>query len=538
MAAGAPLGGLILACAVGAVRMFPEWLVVGSSLLLLSVLGFAAGAKFERKRASHRRPAPPLVEPFLLAFAGLTAVVLEYPSVLRHPFLTPLRGLSVTVATALLVAITLLGALALGGKNGGRVGALLMAASIALFVFAAWRLSLSPPIDETGGAPSNQTVLFGIDSMSQADEHSVLKSSVARLAGTWYERPVPPGLLTNSVWPAIVLDRPVRETGVFLVFQTPDWEGASFNLVETARERGCRTLAMFSTRFSFYLGRDAGFEVDRSGPRGWLQLATAYVKDGSVFLPVALARVGPIPGAISPANHSGTFSYDLRRDVHSILTSGTASGCSLIGAHLDYMHQTAFPPFSEMTASERRAVRSARVDLVRDLTFSWQPPIVTGDPLDIERWKLANLQRVIVAELERTRFLSSEKANRLVLFSDHGNRRRINDDNFGDPRYHRVIFVTFGIPPRDPEDPISLLDISSMLGYADAARKSADPVVEYTNVTAEEWGELSRSARLLSNGRVLLDGTIVRGAGARLKGFRPYAPGGYFPSPLRRDPPL
>jgi hypothetical protein len=192
-----------------------------------------------------------------------------------------------------------------------------------------------------------------------------------------------------------------------------------------------------------------------------------------------------------------------------------------------------------MTARERGAVRSARVGAVKDMTLDWQPPLVSGDPIGIERWKLAYVQRVLVDELTRTGFLSPEKENRLVLFSDHGNRRGINDDNFGEPRYHRVIFATLGVPARDPREPVSLLDIPGMLGVEDPARPGkADPVVEYTNATSDEWRTLMKSARLRANGRISLYPAIVGSIGSRLRAFAPYSSGGYVPSPVRRSPPI
>jgi hypothetical protein len=480
----------------------------------------------------------PLAEPLLLAVAGVAGVALQYPSVLRHPVLTPLRWLSVATATGILLALVVFLGLALGWRKGGQRGALLTVLAAGGTVLAVWRLSRPPAIPTAQEAGSKQTVLFGVDSLSQTDEVTHLREGVSRLGGIWYEKPVPPGLLTNSVWPAIVLDRPVSETGVFLVFQTPDWKGASYNLIRRASQKGCRTFALFSSRITFYLGKDAGFDVDRGGSRGWLHLATAFVKDGSVFFPVLLPHLRAIPLSISQVNQSGTFAYDVRREVHDILTIGDQEKKpAFVAAHLDYLHTTAYPPLSELTPAERSAVRAARVELIRDPGLDWQPSLVTGDPLSIEGWKLAFLEKVILGEIDRTRFLSAEKGNRMILFSDHGNRRRINDDNFGEPRYHRVLFATFGVAARDPTIPISLRDIPAMFGYVDSGRKNADPMVEYTNVTGPEWQELIGTAKLQGDGRVLLDPSIVKRAGARLKGFRPYTAGGYFPSPLRRDPP-
>ncbi len=535
--AGVPAGALLAGSAIGALWMAPEWLLVGICAFLLSVLlfsGISAALPFpavERRRGT-------IAEPLLAAVAGVSGVALEYPAVLRHPALIPLRSLSVAAASGILVGFALAFGFALGWRQRGRRGALLTTAAAALLVLLGWRASRPPATPKSERAGRGQTVLFGIDSLSQTDDVSILREGVRRLGGVWYERPVPPGLLTNSVWPAIVMDRPVSETGVFLVFQTPDWDGASFNVVRRARELGCRTYAMFSSRITFYLGSEAGFEVDLSGPRGWLHYATSFVKDGSAFLPIVLPHLREIPGAITPANQTGTFSYDLRREVHSVLTAGARSPCAFIAEHLDYLHQTAYPRYSELTSTERAAVREARAREIRDVSLDWQPPVVTADPLSVEKWKLRRLQTVVLEEIERSGFLAPEKSNRLILFSDHGSRRRLNEGNFGDPRYHRVVFATFGVAPRDPNEPMSLLDIPEMIGLADESRPGrADPVVEYANATGDEWKALMKSARLYVNGRVSLDPAIVRRIGERLQGFRPYGNGGYFPAPLRRTPP-
>jgi hypothetical protein len=369
--------------------MAPAWIVAGALVLLVSVSLFAWLSATLRSNRGGRTAR--LVEPVLLALAGLAGVALEYPSILRHPGLTPIRELSVGTATWVLLALTALIWIAFGWCRAGARGGIVSVFAGSLLVLAVWRLARPPALPDDA-AGSSQTVLLGIDSLAQTDDIGRLRQEVERLGGVWYEKPVPPGLLTNSVWPAIVLDRPVSETGVFFVYQTPDWKGASFNMIERARRRGCRTVAHFSSQITFYLGSNAGFDVDRSGPRGWLHFATAFVKDGSVFLPIILPRLGSLPFAVSPVNQSGTFAYDLRREVHDILTVGASEKCAFVAAHLDYLHENAYPPFSEMTPTERQAVRSARVSLVQDLALHWQPPVVTGDPLEVEKWKLAYLQ--------------------------------------------------------------------------------------------------------------------------------------------------
>jgi hypothetical protein len=322
-----------------------------------------------------------------------------------------------------------------------------------------------------------------------------------------------------------------------MIYQSVDWSRSPFQLVRRASDSGCQTISFFSDQFTTYVGSTAGFDRIRSGPKGWLQLATAGLKDASVFLPVALPLLPRIPGARTPANQSGTFAFDLRREIDAILTEGT-SRCTFVAGHIDYLHQPLYPRYSDLTPSQRSIVHRSRVEALQDLSLDWQFPVIPGDELQLYSWKSRRLQDLLAQEIRATGYLEPSKKNRLVLFSDHGNRRALTGENFGKPQYHRVIFATFGIPARDPTLPISLLDISSMLGYSEPGREKADPIVEYTDVTGPEWKQLMRSAKLLFNGRVLLDPGIVRRAGERLRAFRPYSPGGYFPAPVQRPPPV
>jgi hypothetical protein len=254
-----------------------------------------------------------------------------------------------------------------------------------------------------------------------------------------------------------------------------------------------------------------------------MQLATAVVKDASVFLPVGLQRLPRIPAARTPTNQSGTYAFDLRQEIRSILTSGSGP-CTFVAGHLDYLHQPLYPRFSELTRQERAAVLGAPVNSLQDLSLDWSYPVVPGDALGVYGWKLRHIQQLLAEEIEQTEFLDPAKGNRLILFSDHGNRSGLSEENFADPRYHRVVLATFGVAARDPTSPISLLDIPDLLGFRDPTRPgAADPVVEYTNGTPPEWSLLMGTANLISDGQVILDPQIVRAIGMRLRGYRPYA---------------
>jgi len=133
---------------------------------------------------------------------------------------------------------------------------------------------------------------------------------------------------------------------------------------------------------------------------------------------------------------------------------------------------------------------------------------------------------MIADEINRTRFLAPEKNNRLILFSDHGNRRELNANNFGKPVYHRVVLATFSIPPTSNlKKPISLLDISSMIGILDPTTPlgPADPVVQFALTTKAEWSTMAHTTKIHLDGEISLDSTILTAIKERLKGFRPYS---------------
>lgn len=524
---GVPTPMLLAGAAGGALKMLPEIAVgiailLGVSLLISAVLGAAA----KRGPVPVKSPAPLVlaIEPLSLFLAAVLGAASEYPALLRHPVLLLLRPFPVGIAVVILGIGSVFFAGALGRNRGGRRG-LVFGVLAAALVATLTRMAAIPigraPTQTSG---SHARVILGIDSISQADDVSSLRREVGRSGGIWYDKAVPPGLLTNSVWPAILLARPPSETGILLIFQNTDWSKFPDSLARRAQKKGCATFAYFESRFTAHVDREAGFDVDRSGPRGWLQPATAAVKNASVLLPILQARLPPIPGAITPTNQTGAFNYDLRRKIREVLTVRSDRSCTFVASHFDYLHQTAFPAMSEMSAEERGLVRSTRAGEIVDPSLEWQFPLMHVDPLQLYLWKKARIQRIIAEELRTTRFLDPRKQNQLVIFSDHGSRRAITEKNFGRLRYHHVLLATFGAEARDPSDPISLLDISELLGLGDPSRPGpAAPVVQYTNATGDEWNRLIKSARLRASGEVSFDPAILRAIGKRLQGYEPYA---------------
>ncbi len=311
-----------------------------------------------------------------------------------------------------------------------------------------------------------------------------------------------------------------------------DWSKVPYDLVREARRAGFTTYSYFSDQLTTYVGTEAGFDVNRSGPMGWLQLATATLKNDSVFLPVALPRLPPLPGARTPRNQSGTFGFDVAAELDDILTTTAPGRRAFSAGHLDYLHQPLFPKLDDLTAAERRTVLRSPVSSAQDFSVDWQYPEIPGDALGLYRWKIQHIQKVVADAATRTGYLDPSRKNRLVLFSDHGNRKNLTEQNFANPSYWNVLCATFGVPPRDPQEPISLLDLPEMLGFPDAKRPGpAPPAVQFAGINAKESAQLS-SAYFLLDGRIIANPRVMAGIGKRIKEYRPFsAPGVYFPAP-------
>jgi len=426
--------------------------------------------------------------------AIVTGASIWYPAVLGQPLFVLLNGVPVAGVVALLIGGVVLGA-CFAGRPGKRVRL-----AVALIVFGA--LSPVPLIVRTafegviGRRPD--VVVLGIDSVSHDDGHAQISDWVNARGGVWYTKAVAPGLLTNPVWTSVLTMQPLRAHGVFHAFQ--HLPPAVPRFISAARAAGYRTVSVFPDQFTTAVGSRAGFDEDRSGPVGWRQLLLATVADNSLLLPLlkpALPRLWPSP---SPWNHAGTFTYDVRREVRAILRAGSRTHRTLVAAHLTYAHIRAYPATMDLSWEEVWSIARSPAGAIRDRTFDWQDVDRLSDPVPLNAWKLRHLQRVIASEVDTSRFLAD--GGQLVLFSDHGNRAGLSLDTFGQERYYRVLLATVGLPARCPQEPISLIDIGSLVGLAETR---AEPSVEFAIAPEGLWPALVQTARLRWPGDVELD---------------------------------
>jgi hypothetical protein len=503
-------------------------------LTVLSLLIFSALSRSSGPEAVAPATSWIWLEPILLSIAIFAGIALEYPAVLANPFLLSLRSVSIGIAMAIVAGLALSIALLLGVRAGGARGAWQWTIAMATVTAVSWMIGRAPVRSGSRQAPAGSVVLLGIDSLSQSDDLGKLRAFTIDRGGTWYDHAVTPGLLTNAVWGALLQHRLVRETGVWEIFMTADWSKVPYDLVREAHRQGFTTYSYFSDQFTTYVGTEAGFDVNRSGPMGWLQLATASLKNDSVFLPVALPRLPSLPGAKTPSNQSGTFGFDVAGEIETILTTNAPGGRAFSAGHLDYLHQPLYPKLSDLTAEEKRIVLHSPVVSAQDFSFDWQYPPIPGDALGLYRWKIRHVQDVVSQAIERTRYLDPARKNRLVLFSDHGNRKNLNEDDFANPSYWNVVCATFGIPSRESSAPISLLEIPGMLGFPDPSRPGdAAPAVQFAGINEQESAQLSQAYFLL-DGRIIANPKVMAGIGKRIKEYRPFqSPGIYLPAPAQ-----
>lgn len=523
------IGGMF----AGIGRMWPEFLFGGLLLFVFTTTLFAlvsrlAGRSGESKLVAFLYRG---FEPLLFTLAVAVGVASEFPGLLRHSAFRLLRDVSVLTAILLMVGAVLVVAATYGFVRNRWRGALVLTAAVVSITGGSWLLAQLPFSLRTHTAQHSAIVLLGIDSISQADDVRPLYELTAASGGVWYQRPMTPGLLTNAVLPSIFMSRYPRENGVFFIFQSVDWKRAPWNLVEEAKRRGYETWSYFSGQFTCYLGSQAGFDHDRSSPKGWIHLTSSGLKDASVFLPLILPRLPRLPFSVTAPNQDGTFTYDLQEELEEILSSGSGGRRPFIAGHVDYLHASNYPRMRDLTSAQRRAVLRADVDAIQDMSLHWQYPEASGDPIGVYGWKIAHAQRALARAIERTRFLDPQRRNRLVIFSDHGRRIGVTRRNFGEPQYHRVILATFGVPPRDPRLPISLMDIPQLIGMPAPGREIPhEPRVEYANANQMEWLLLAhslearkRGSRFEFDGEVLLDPLIIAEIGERLTAYTPYA---------------
>jgi hypothetical protein len=458
-----------------------------------------------------------MFEPGLLFISVHFGSALIYPAVLSHPVFIPLESFSVWMVTVILGTGVLTGSCLLASKGSGlRVLAIIAAAGLLAPVPTTWHGLWSRP--PSGQAP---LVLLGLDSLSHDDNLGTLKAWSQQNRGTWYSRAVPPGLLTNSVWTSMIMMQPVREHGVFHILQHfPETKGKK-TLIEKAQAAGYRTVSVFSDQVTSWVGKEAGFDDDRSGPLGWRQLATSVVENASLLLPLFRPLIPGLPLSAVPANHVGTFTYDLAREFKEIFSMRDSRRPIFVAAHSTYLHTAIFPRYTELSREESQRVLRAPVHSLWDpSSFDWGASPAT-EPLRLRKWKVQQLQKTIIQSIERTKFLSPERGGHLLIFSDHGNRTGLNADNFWEERYHHVLLVTFGLQTQRPEKPISLLDAGSLLGLV-PTMAPFDPIVEFALSQPSEWSALGKDARPRWDGSIDLDEGILSEIFVRLRSYRPW----------------
>jgi hypothetical protein len=304
------------------------------------------------------------------------------------------------------------------------------------------------------------------------------------------------------VWASILTMTPVREHGVFHTFQPiPSVPPA---LISRARANGYHTVSVFTDQFTCAVGSRAGFDEDRSGPAGWRQLLLAIVADNSLLIPLlrpALPRIWP---SLTPPNHAGTYTYDLRREVRGIFRAGAKDRRTLVAAHINYAHHPAYPSARDLSWAELLQIAQAPAARLSDRTFDWQDRDEESDPVKLHVWKLKHVQEVITAEVDASQYLGDGR--RLVVFSDHGDRAGLELETFADKRYYHVPLATFGLAAQCPQEPISLIDIAALLDLSDG---HAAPSVEFTMAPKEQWLTLLQTSRVRWPGDVDLDRDLL-----------------------------
>jgi hypothetical protein len=494
-------GQALLGAAAGVVVLAPDFLAVGALGLVTSTLVFGALAAAGLVEARSRRALA--AEPVVLLLAAFFGMSLCYPAVLAHPVLTVARTLPVLVVTAGLGLVAVACAAACGhGWRGGIVAVVVLAIGLAVPqpVERQW---LRTPT----GAGRAPLVVLGLDSLSHGDDLGPLRALGERPGGAWYTHAVSPGLLTNAVWTSILVARPVREHGIFHTFQA--FPAVADTLVSRARRAGLRTVSVFPDQITCAVGSQAGFDEDRSGPVGWRQLATQLVENASLVLPVARPLLPAALRGSVPANHAGTFAYDIDRELDGIFAEGDRGGRALVVAHLTYLHHARFPSYGELGAEERHRVWWAPAGDVRDRSFDWQDQHASSDALELRPWKVRRLTTALEAAIARTGFFAPERGGELVVLADHGDRLGLTPNTFWKPEYHHVPLLTVGLPARpDTDAPISLLDVRNLIGLGpdDAPH---DPAVEFTVSAPRQWPQLVRSVQLAWDGSVTLDEALL-----------------------------
>jgi hypothetical protein len=505
-----PISIAFFAAAGGTLLLMPDFICVGI-ILMVPCLVFFSLLDSSGMLQPLDYPLSFSLEPILLFMSCFFALLLYYPILLHYPLLSPIRPLPVWLATIVIGVIVLVGSV-LYASPGSRfkVSLSIGMAGLLLVSFCEFCNSYRP-----GNHSLNKTsaiVLLGLDSLSYSDDLSIISNWAQSNQGTVYQQAITPGLLTNSVWTSLIAMQPVDRHGVFHAFQRYYPEDGK-TMVDAARKAGYLTISMFPDQFSCWIASETDFDVHRDGPIGWRQIATACVEDSSVLLPLIRPLLPKFPFSSVPKNHIGTYNYDLGTELDDIFSH---TGKTFIAAHNTYLHSTRYAKYSELSHDEIINVLKAKVGEINDKTLDWQYRSSSDDPIQTRKWKIVHLQKNLITSLERTGFL--KHGGRLVIFSDHGDRARLDDSNFTNPQYHHVLFVSFGLPKySDPEQPVSLLDIPGIIGFKKYSKSPS--VVEFTLSRPDEWVNLIKSAKLDWDGTVGLDNELLSDIFKRLKSY-------------------
>jgi hypothetical protein len=494
---------------VGVVLLAPDFAVAALLVCAASVMIFRRlGRPADDSRSRSGRLA---LEPIAFLLAVLWGSGLWYPTVLTNPFLLPFWSFPAVVVLSLLWVVVIV----VANNASPRGNRLRIAATLTA-------VGLLAPLPATmgwardSGRPSDIVVL-GLDSVSQNDDVEALRKWIESADGAWYSRAVAPALFTNPVWASVIEMQPVRAHGVFHTFQPLPQRRAPF--VEAARQAGFRTVSVFSDQLTCAVGSEAGFDEDRSGPRGWRQLVLRIVENSSILLPLVRPVLPRLPWSVAPPNHAGTFTYDLDREMREILFSGTEGERTLVAAHLTYLHMPAYPRLVDLTRAEMVKVFRAPAGSLRDRTFDWQDRETPLDALPLHTWKLTRLQSALTSAVDDTSF--TKRGGRLLVFSDHGDRDGLVTENFTERRYYNVILATIGLPRRDVTQPISLIDIASLSGIRTGA-EPVNPAVEFVHYPSEMWPQLVSSVKLRWSGSVEMDRRALDDLRKHLRTHQPW----------------
>jgi hypothetical protein len=261
-------------------------------------------------------------------------------------------------------------------------------------------------------------------------------------------------------------------------------------------------------------------------------MATAWLKDAGVVMPLLLPLLPEAPLSATPRNQVDTFTYDLEADLLRIV--GAAGRRTLVAAHVTFLHENRYPSFREMTPEERARVLAAPAARVFDDSFNWRHEDAPDAPVPLRRAKWARLQAALVSAVRAAGLADPSNRNVLVVFADHGPRFGLSSSTFRERRFWHVPLLAWGDRSSLPAgEPVSLAEIPRIAGLSGAGDARRTVSVVFADVTLADWKEMEGRVRLRWDGTTELPADVV----ARIvRGAELFAPGpGDFP-PARELP--